>query len=416
MRPDGTPSVLATTNASSVVTAHLPRAIDAAPLVALGIMSAAAYRQRRDALRQTWLTYPEVTSGTILARFVVARPTQPPVLRSNAPSASALTSPGLLHRSETAALNEEARTSGDVTLLTTGVSGRVWSPLHTTFGWFRLAATTRPFRDAPYVAKMDDDAFLNAPEYVRLLDLVRRSPLTAPPRDVYLGVLFWGTYRPKLFLNHLFAYQLLGANKRSAECIRDGTCVGAFPFTTGSMQLLSQQLARRLAGSALAAEHIESSRPLLGAARKQSAFEDVWLGYALYSLVPSAQNITIVGIDRFSYYFDQTTRPMMTNSTILVHLAGDKDGRRIKHVYNFSQRQHCASNGALDCVPFKAPRCPQGPYYALCQNRSLIYHAKYSSVCNLRPDYERCPKSRLYATVPAKSRACRARGRACDKS
>ena len=128
------------------------------------------------------------------------------------------------------------------------------------------------------------------------------------------------------------------------------------------MQLLSQQLARRLAGSALAAEHIESSRPLLGAARKQSAFEDVWLGYALYSLVPSAQNITIVGIDRFSYYFDQTTRPMMTNSTILVHLAGDKDGRRIKHVYNFSQRQHCASNGALDCVPFKAPRCPQGPY------------------------------------------------------
>jgi hypothetical protein len=42
------------------------------PLAALGVLSAAAYRHRRDAIRDTWMRYAEVVSGAILTRFVIA--------------------------------------------------------------------------------------------------------------------------------------------------------------------------------------------------------------------------------------------------------------------------------------------------------------------------------------------------------
>ena len=229
------------------------------PLVAIGLVSAAPYRERRAAIRESWFRFSECSSGDVLARFVIAQPTD---------------------AREAKAMDAEVHTAGDVVMLPTGVSGRVWSPLHTTFRWLAYATSQRPFRDASYIAKMDDDVFLFVPELALHLRKMRELPLTAPTRNVLYGVFYWTSYIHAEYMHTGSTYDMLTAQKASSACIRAGSCKGSFPFTTGAMQLLSRPLAREIALGAQTVEHIERSKGMLSQSRLVPAFEDVWMGCA----------------------------------------------------------------------------------------------------------------------------------------
>ena len=347
------------------------------PLAAIGLVSAVANHARRSAVRDTWFRSPECVSGEIVSRFVIARP-------ADAHAA--------------ASLDAEAVSAGDLVVLQTGVSGRVWSPLHTTFRWLQYAASTAPFLEAQYVAKMDDDVYLVVPELVGHLRQMRAVPHTSPSGNVYYGMFYWTSYTPADFMHRGSTYDMLTANRASAACIRSAACEGSFPFTTGSMQLLSRSLARTLASAPATAAHIETSRSMVNMPRRTPAFEDVWMGYALYALLPAVTNITLVGIDRYNYYFDQRTKPTMKNTTMLVHFATKtKESQlalRIHAAHNFSMRQHCASSGTLGCGSFRTPRCgsrsENASFVQFCQQRTRRYKTKYGAVCSMRPDFSVC--------------------------
>ena len=115
--------------------------------------------------------------------------------------------------------------------------------------------------------------------------------------------------------------------------------------------------------------------------------------------------MTLVGLDRFNYYFDAKTRPTMKNTTMLVHLAGNKDGGRLKYAHAFATRQHCTSSGELQCKPFSTPRCPRNNRTLVCQQRARRYKRMYSSRCSLRPDPRVCAKGESYPILPPKLRA-----------
>ena len=248
-------------------------------------------------------------------------------------------------------------------------------------------------------------AYLYVPEFVRHLRLMQAHPDTAPTRNVYYGVFFYTSYETESYIHHGSTYDLLTANKASGACRLAGQCEGAFPFTTGSMQLISRPLARALGSSSRAAAHIERSRAQVMAKppRTTPAYEDVWMGFAIFALLESVSNVSIVQLDRFNYAFDTHHWPVMKNTTILVHQPSLKDVTRIMAAHQFALRQHCSSNGVLGCLPFAVPRCPRSSdanRTKLCLRNVRRYQRKYAATCGIRPDFERCPKSQLYQILP----------------
>jgi len=180
-------------------------------------------------------------------------------------------------------LDEElAVEGGDIVLLQTGVSGRVWSPLHSLYAWLRHATTTAPFSRAPFVAKMDDDVAISVPELVAQLRLIRGA--VRQPERVYYGRYFWTTWNEAAFIHSGSGYTHGTVARNARACLAARTCRGPFAFTTGSMMLLGSGIAADIGASELAAANIAASRALLSgpnaSRRKTPAFEDVWLGFA----------------------------------------------------------------------------------------------------------------------------------------
>ena len=333
---------------------------EGAPLVVLGVISAAPSRSRRDALRSTWLRYAELSTGEVMARFAVAKPSD---------------------AQEATNMDSEAAGTDDLVLLETGPTDSTWSSLLTTFRWLQFATTTAPFKAAHYIAKMNDDAYVVVPELARQLRRLRESPHTSSTANVYTGVFHWTSYRPKSFTHAGSSDDLSTAQK--ASCLQDGTCQGSFPFATSSMQLLSRTLAHALVTSSSAAAHIERSKALLGQPREEPAYEDVWMGYALSFLVPSVTSITLVSLDRFEYYMDQSSAPSMKNTTMLVYLP--TTGSRMHFAHNFAMRQHCSSTAIFSCSRFET---------------NLNHLRKYTSNCSLSPDRYVCPFGPAFPILP----------------
>ena len=188
-------------------------------------------------------------------------------------------------------LEEEVAESGDIVLLETGVSGRVWSPLHSLYAWLRHATSHAPYSRAPFVAKMDDDVAINAHELAAQLRLVRAA---APhPERAYYGRYYWTTWDEAAFIHSGSGYTHGSVARNARACLAARTCRGPFAFTTGSMMLLGAGIAADIGASELAAANIAASRALLSgpnaSRRKTPAFEDVWLGFAAYALLPGAR-------------------------------------------------------------------------------------------------------------------------------
>ena len=136
------------------------------------------------------------------------------------------------------------------------------------------------------------------------------------------------------------------------------------------------------------------------------------MGYALYALLPSTMNITLVNLNRYHYAFDARTRPKARNTTMMVHFAGKETSPktreaslawRIRHAHNFSLRQSCVGRGHLSCMPFRTPRCAQkGDDW--CKHRVEAYKQKYATLCHMGPDESQCPKGKEYDILPPKAK------------
>lgn len=141
-------------------------------VLALGVVSAPDYHARRMAQRHSWMRFPEV------GRFVGAAVCSSFVVRAG----------GAPRRVE-AALSREAIAHGD-TLLVPSVAyneTRVRGPLLSLAWW--LAYAQRTMKHARWVGKLDDDAYLHAPDLARLL--MRSREQLGAQAAVYMGVMTW---------------------------------------------------------------------------------------------------------------------------------------------------------------------------------------------------------------------------------
>ena len=283
----------------------------APPLASIGILSAASYRYRRAAARESWLTFDEVKRGKILTRFVIA------VVSS---------ADGNETTSDARSLDDDA-SCDTVYLPTNGSLSRIISPLATTFAWLKYATIHHIHRRSQFILKCDDDAYVFVPglaTHMRMMlkDVARtvaphesntsaakqsktkfahlehlRLPLSS---HIYFGRLYWTNYHPGAWLHVATGYAPDMARKMSDHACAGLNCTGPFPFATGSMQGLSIELARALASSSAAAENVRRGvASLASSKRKTPAFEDAWLGYAMVGLLPpdSSRRISVVGID-----------------------------------------------------------------------------------------------------------------------
>jgi len=139
-----------------------------APLCAIGIISAPEFENRRLGVRESWMRYPNV-GQSFDVRFV---------LRTvGAPA-------GLMR-----ALERENATHRDIIGIDVAWNEtRVRGPVLSLAAWLKYACDAYP--SARYIAKMDDDAYLQTMEFERMLNVMHQQDPTASSH-MNLGVIQW---------------------------------------------------------------------------------------------------------------------------------------------------------------------------------------------------------------------------------
>ena len=291
------------------------------PLIAIGVLSAAAYACRRLAIRSTWGNYPEVLGGEVLLRFIT----------SIAPAPSE-------------ALLAEQSKHVDIVMLQTNVTSRNIGPMLTVFGWLQHAATTPPYSRASFVAKLDDDGFVWVPEMARHLRLMRAKPY------VYYGIFYWTVWQYGKYRTGGSSYTSQQVTSGNQQCIKSGNCSSAFPFAAAPVQIVSLDLARVLGSSSRAVAYTESSRAILEDEVKSKTFatEDAFLGFALNDLLPADfGGITLAMIDRYQYTYDDWGSNMKPTTTFYHDKAKSRTRMRANYLYTFEKS--CPTNVSIRC-------------------------------------------------------------------
>ena len=333
--------------------------------VALGILSAPQYQRRRDELRRTWLSSPlAARGGEFLCRFVVAWPDVSVATHGER------VPPG----TASAELEAERERHGDMLVFASRATGRVWGPVVSTYLWFTHAA--RMLAHAPraaFVGKLDDDVYVGLGTLLAQLRLVRTQ--LGASAHVYYGAMYWTMYDAEHYEFHGSRYTYFqvasgGVVRQTCAGARPvrrpngsrplAQCVGPFPFTTGSLQIVSAGLLELIASSVGAAAHIAravelaNTRSAEGSLRRAPAYEDVWLGYAVRALLPTDTQVHVVHLDKQAYYHD-TWGLKLASSTFLYHNRL-KTPSRIEAVASFSGKYHCEGAPAvLGCAePWRA--------------------------------------------------------------
>lgn len=262
--------------------------------LAVGVISAPDYVQRRGVLRGTWMTLlaSESAAESVCASFVVrARGAPPRVERL---------------------LGAEERSYGDILRVDVPWNEtRLRGPVLTLAAWVRHASAHLP--RARFVAKVDDDSYLHAPGLAQLL---RHAVDDARPHAMtYAGTLTWYSWFPKQWDRCGFGWSWQGsmgmgqfcrnASWAAARCAGGcGAADGPFPFAAGYLIVLSNTLVTAIAASpGLAAE--EARLAASGALhthkgyRHTQIFEDVWLGSFVHRfLTPGTRHRPIEPRDR----------------------------------------------------------------------------------------------------------------------
>ena len=194
-------------------------------LVAIGIVSAPLFFERRMGIRSSWLRWANVGRNAPIHVCFVVRAKDAPLRLQQLLDAEATSYMDLLKIS----VNwNESRLKGPV------LSLAAW-----------LSHASRHYRSTPFVAKMDDDAYLHAPDLERLL----RMAVGQRQSMLYLGKLAWFHWHPDIFEQEGFGWTYGQAYESGRRC-RNATppavsapCTGPFPFATGFLMLLSMRLA-----------------------------------------------------------------------------------------------------------------------------------------------------------------------------
>ena len=155
------------------------------PLASIGILSAATYQHRRDAVRETWLQWAEVRLGRLLVIFVVMSPTLPSASLQEEVSSRA----DLLLVPTPTSLESLASSSNKSTATLTKGLLRLTAPLVSTFAWLQYATSRAPFNQSDFVIKMDDDVYLVVPALTLQLQMMSRR--LGRESHVYFGRFFW---------------------------------------------------------------------------------------------------------------------------------------------------------------------------------------------------------------------------------
>ena len=138
------------------------------PLVVLGMISAPEYLERRLGIRHSWLQWANVKSGHIGASFVVRSGNAPQWLDQLLAAEQERYNDVL--RAPTVAWNET----------------RLRGPVLSLAVWLQYAVVHHS--TARFIGKLDDDAFLHAGDFERLLSTVAVSPFST---YMYMGSMTW---------------------------------------------------------------------------------------------------------------------------------------------------------------------------------------------------------------------------------
>ena len=209
------------TNSTTLVTTAAAPSVGVGPFMALGVVSNVMWGnsfERRQLIRDTWKTYSNV-GRTVHVVFVVG------MLQANL----APIPPETADR-----IRKEQEKHGDLLILESVPERK--SPCLKTMAWFRHATKTYP--NAPFVAKTDDDAFVQT---IKLEANVRR--FVGQPH-IYIGSTLWGSYIPKTFeaCARRMGPMMAVGGMREEKCQERGA-IGPYPYAVGMLQVLSHDTA-----------------------------------------------------------------------------------------------------------------------------------------------------------------------------
>lgn len=328
-------------------------------LLAVGIISAPHYLERRLGIRHSWLQWSNVQPGaSILARFIV---------RSG-------DAPGWLHEM----LDGEQARYGDVLRMPSVAwnESRLRGPMLSLAAWLQYAADHLADRVA-FVAKMDDDAYLHAPDFERLLRTVESqvgsgssdgvggaaASSAGSSRHVYIGSMTWFHWQPAIFERSGHGWNYGQALRTGATCRNatsatlrcggaphpcGGACVGPFAFASGYLLVLSAPtatwLARegglmrddatRLRGAADGTLVSPSGKP------RDKMMEDVWLGSLLFR-DPPPRPLAFVTLVGWQGLLSDAWGLETSRQALLTHVKA-KSLPRLLALHEYTTRRHCA--------------------------------------------------------------------------
>ena len=234
-------------------------------------------------------------------------------------------------------LEQEVRRHGD--LLRVGSVAwnetRLRGPVLTLAAWLQHAASH--LSGARFIAKVDDDSYLHAPDLAAMLkQLLPQMPST----HVYLGTLTWYSWFADQWDRCGFGWTWRGSENvghlcRNSSWARSrcqprgcGASVGPFPFAAGYLMVLSTPLVAAIAASPaleLEVRRLRAASQMVTHKGFQHSqiFEDVWLGSFVHRFVCGAAPIawvqlfrseTVVDLDQTQW--GSSVRP----SALLVHI------------------------------------------------------------------------------------------------
>ena len=320
------------------------------PLLAIGVVTAPQFTERRMGLRESWFRWPNVGSGrAVVVKFVIRSASAPQWLDSQ--------------------LLEEQQVYGD--LLRVAVQWnetRLKGPALSFGKWLDHAVIA--YASSRFIAKMDDDAYCHAP---RLEALLHATVAQVSRSDrVYMGSVSWFNWFPRVFERSGYGWGYSMAHKNGLYCKNltlatarcgghgCGTCVGPFPFVSGYLVILSASLAIELQQSTVMADdvrrlHVATSLVSRNGDPQVKVMEDIWLGSVLerHQLARgrTAAPVTYVSLsegDDRSFVSDEWGL-RVTRSAIIVHIKG-KQLERFLAVHDFMERSHCALPLSLGCA------------------------------------------------------------------
>lgn len=193
----------------------------AQPFIALGVVSNVMWGNsfdRRQWIRETWKTYPNV-GHTMDVVFIVG------MLQKDLTPIDPMI---------TKRIREESATNLDMLILNKVPERK--SPCLKTMAWFRYAVYAYP--KTAFIAKTDDDAFVAT---VKLEANMRRF---VDVEHVYIGSTLWGTYITKTFeacARRMGPMMAVGGMKE--ENCRERGAIGPYPYAVGMLQVLSHNVA-----------------------------------------------------------------------------------------------------------------------------------------------------------------------------